>query len=104
MHNIPNKPRIAVIVKGSCTMKANQKTALNGFTGNLVVSPVSTHYLAENKVWLHFTIEHQAGSAKLPFEEIITVLDNAGHHDWESVINAVLTYQDGVLVGWEVVA
>jgi hypothetical protein len=85
-------------------MKAKHKTALNGFSGNLICHPYSVRYLAGNKVWLHLTIDNQAPtnqSEYLPFQDLITVID-AGDSDWDSALQVLLNYDNGDLKGAEV--
>lgn len=83
-------------------MKANSKNTIQSFTGNLILSPIASRYLAENKVWLHASVDHQAGNDYRATDEIIVVLESAGDICWEEVIQVCLTYTDGQLIGWEV--
>jgi hypothetical protein len=85
-------------------MKAKHKTALNGFTGNLVCHPYSVRYLAGNKVWIHLVIDNQAPDSEsehLPFQDLVTVIDS-GDVLWDNVVQSLLTYENGNLVNVEV--
>lgn len=76
----------------------------NTFTGQLLCTVSNYRYLSNNRVWTDLSVDYAVQAMVLPFNRIIQVLDNPEQLDFSEVIQLMLTYTDGNVTEWEVLA